>query len=691
MKTVFFVLSALLFPAWMWAAARQDSSVHRMKNATVIVKQNQIIASTGKMQRVWQWTGNGLLTTGLKNLVSNQEYVQTKAVQKCDWSLPGAISDTSKAEWLGVQVTEGNDEGFSNGYLQILSTIQYPQAKLLLQHIVWVYPNAVGVRTQLRVKALYGFDSKKVKTDEQTTNYYGNVMAVQGPRSDYLPLSFKQENQRRYWGYYNNPGGRHDPSRQMLKEQLVTGYPLFQTEDVNWASGISVEYNNGRHGVCVVKESPKCVNQPAHLTGAFYSSPNGLNVTGWGLGADEMLTNRFRECWATWTILWDGGNDGMQWALKKFDRTRYPVFPERDMFLMSNTWGGANPDGAQFTEEDYLMKEIPALADIGVEVMQIDDGWQKGGRFSDAKGFAPKYKNGWTDLKAKANQYGLRLGLWVTAQYVTTEELKKNIDDLGFISWKVDFDHLKNRQDYEDRIQKYRAVMQYAPMKTQFSLCPEYDDPRYGWYYCKEYGSIYFQNIQEGLPEHLTMVPYQVLMQQWLMSKYFNANKLQVMLQNPKRSDGKLSDAPQHGHAYCFAMGLPFSPVFFQSGQYLDAAGKKELKEFIALYKKYREGLFTAYTFPVGNLPDNKSWSGFQMLSEDGLKNNYLLLFREMHNNESAKKLSLKFLSGKTIRATNLRTNATSTKKVSADGTVDFSIKNPADFLFLKYEVVASK
>jgi hypothetical protein len=127
--------------------------------------------------------------------------------------------------------------------------------------------------------------------------------------------------------------------------------------------------------------------------------------------------------------------------------------------------------------------------------MQIDDGWQKGGRFSDARDFEPRYKDGWKTLKAEADKYHLRFGLWATAKYCTAAEMEKNIDELGFVSWKIDFDQLHTRSDYENRIKKYRAVLKYAPTKTQFTLCPEYDDPRYGWYYCKEYGSIYFQNL----------------------------------------------------------------------------------------------------------------------------------------------------------------------------------------------------
>jgi hypothetical protein len=160
------------------------------------------------------------------------------------------------------------------------------------------------------------------------------------------------------------------------------------------------------------------------------------------------------------------------------------------------------------------------------------------------------------------------------------------------------------------------------------------------------------------------------------------------MMQNPKRVNPKLSDAPQHSHAYSFAMGVPFIPCFFQSGQLLDPAGQEELKTFISKYKTHRESIFQCYSFPIGDKPDNKSWSGFQMVSEAGQKNNYLLLFRELHNNESVKKLNLKFLAGKTIKITNVETNAVITQKVDHEGNIDFKIMNPAGYLFLQYEVV---
>lgn len=680
-----FLLILLLCSLGLNVKAKAFDKTVAFKNAKVILNDHQITVSTGKIERSWVLTANGLQTISIKNQQSGKEYGNINGKYFCDWNLPGAINDSTKAELVNFDVKEDDDEGFSNKHLQVVTTLKYPDAKLEVQHVIWVYPDAPGIRTQLRVKALEGFSPKGLPDKEGKRMDCGHWIAVPSSRTEYLPLNFKVENARRYWGYYNNPGSRHDPSREMLEETVVTGYPVFITEDNNWASGLSVEYSNGNDGICVVKESPKCVNQQAHYTGSFYSGPDGLAVTGWGLTPEEIITDRYRECWATWTIVWTDGNDGMQLALKQFDRVRYPVFPERDMFILSNTWGPANPGGTQFTEEDFLMKEIPALAKLGIEVMQIDDGWQKGGGSSDARDFSPKYKNGWKDIKAEADKYGLRFGLWVTAQLSTTEEMNKNLDELGFISWKADFDHLANRNDYEARIKKYRDVLKHSWMKTQFTLCPEYDDPRYGWYFCKEYGSIYFQNIQESLPAHLTMVPYQVLRQHWLMSKYFNSNKLQVMLQNPKRTNPERSDAPEYSHSYCFAMGVPFVPCFFQSAQYLDPKGQEELKDFIAIYKKHREAIFNCYTFPIGEKPDNQSWSGFQMINDDHKGSNYILLFRELHNTQNQKTIQLKLLAGKTIKLTNVETGKSWTQKVQSIGNVNFTIDKPGAYQFIEY------
>ncbi|MCK9343303.1 MAG: hypothetical protein M0P33_05285, partial [Massilibacteroides sp.] len=392
-ETLFlFAITILLKSASVCAQILPNQS-YQMGKASVSITHNTILVNTGKIERQWRWTDHGLLTIALRDVQSNKSFPLVKKPLQCDWNLPGAISDsTSKAKLIALKIREGNDDGFINKYIEVSTTIRYEKAHLTLQQVIWVFPNAPGIRTQLRIKACQGFNPKGIISEEGTRVYYGNTLSVPSGQSAYLPLDLSVKNQRRYWGYYNDPGARHDQSRDMLKEQVVLGYPVFQDEDISWASGVSVDY--GDRGVMLVKESPKCVNQQGHNTGSFYTGPQGVKVTGWGLKPSEFVTDRFRECWATWTILYTKGNDGMQFALKQFDRIRYPVFPERDEMIINDTWGPANPGGQQFAKEAYLLKEIPLLADLGIDVLRIDDGWQKNPWKGDKEEFLPRYEDG---------------------------------------------------------------------------------------------------------------------------------------------------------------------------------------------------------------------------------------------------------------------------------------------------------
>lgn len=43
------------------------------------------------------------------------------------------------------------------------------------------------------------------------------------------------------------------------------------------------------------------------------------------------------------------------------------------------------------------------------------------------------------------------MGLWVAIRNATLESMERNLDELGYITWKADFDYLANRGDYEQR------------------------------------------------------------------------------------------------------------------------------------------------------------------------------------------------------------------------------------------------
>ena len=136
------------------------------KNARVVYRNNKISVSTGRIERTWEWTGNGLLTTSIKNQVTGKEYAKRYGRFRCDWDLPGAINDSSFAEFDDLEISENDDEGFISRHLQVITTINYPDAKLKVQHLIWVFPGAPGIRTQLLIKAMEGFSPAGLPDNE---------------------------------------------------------------------------------------------------------------------------------------------------------------------------------------------------------------------------------------------------------------------------------------------------------------------------------------------------------------------------------------------------------------------------------------------------------------------------------------------------------------------------------------------
>ena len=125
----------------------------------------------------------------------------------------------------------------------------------------------------------------------------------------------------------------------------------------------------------------------------------------------------------------------------------------------------------------------------------------------------------------------------IRSYYVSEEELLTNQKELGVATWKFDFDKLEDHDAFANRVKGIRDFIKKTDNSTQTSWCPEYDDQRYGWYSpVRECGPMYFQNIQNNLPNHLVYVPYITLRHHWMMAKYYNMNDLQCHWQNPSRT-----------------------------------------------------------------------------------------------------------------------------------------------------------
>ena len=150
----------------------------KLKNASVTVVGDTLIASTGKIERKWCWNETGLKTISIKDLLLNREWGKERPEVTCDWNLPGAINPNSQATFVSLEARKSDDEGFINPHLELITHLRYDSARLEVQHVVWVFPDTPGIRTQLRVKAMDGFNPEGLPEKETTRNYYGHTLSV---------------------------------------------------------------------------------------------------------------------------------------------------------------------------------------------------------------------------------------------------------------------------------------------------------------------------------------------------------------------------------------------------------------------------------------------------------------------------------------------------------------------------------
>ena len=468
----------------------------KLKEARAFTKGDMLNITTGKTTRVWKLTNSGLLTQFVINGETQLE--TTTSPHQSDWNLTGILPNDTKGELVALTAKKANDDGFTSDYLEVTAEFEYPKQGVGVKYMVWAYPNVTGLRTQLFVKKL--------------ANYQPSTDTSGLARAEYLPLK-TDGLQTRLIGYYNHTQGRNNREDEILREETAND----KTAAYNWASVIDVQ--SAEDGLMIVQESHKCVNQPGVNSGAYHVDGSGISASGMGIGV-ENLTDQYRPLWAYWLVTYKGGDSERQLALKQFDRTRYPIDPKRDIYIMANSWGsGAAKDESLYaSREANILAEIQSQKDLGIDLQQVDDGWQ-GTQYhtwdvvakttSKTYGEYEVYPEGWKNIKALAAEEGIRLGLWA-AWGIPGEDLLKHYRSGGFTSYKLDFANLKDYETFHGFINKIRDFILATEHKVRVNWDVTENPARIGYYFGREYGNIYLENRKPMKPPHVVYHPYLV-------------------------------------------------------------------------------------------------------------------------------------------------------------------------------------
>ncbi len=329
-------------------------------------------------------------------------------------------------------------------------------------------------------------------------------------------------------------------------------------------------------------------------------------------------------------------------------------------FIMSNTWGDRSQDSAVC--EEFLLKEIACAAEMGVDIVQIDDGWQKGrsansavvtngvwnGGFweSDPDFWTPdpnRFPNGFGPLCRAAYEHGIALGLWfspdATGDYANwqrdAEVLLGIYRMYGIRHFKLDGMHIVSKTGEKNFLRMCFRLMMESEGRIAFQMDIT-NDLRPGWFYEKDLGTLFVENRYSDWGNYF---PHNTLRNLWQTAKYIPAQKMLYEVLNLRRNADKylLEDgtpdplAPQgYDPDYIFASVMVSNPLIWCEMQHLMPEDRQALSGIIAVYKRYRDDFVEV--IPAGDCPDGFSLTGFYIR---GGEHDYYIGLRELSEQDT--------------------------------------------------------
>lgn len=353
---------------------------------------------------------------------------------------------------------------------------------------------------------------------------------------------------------------------------------------------------------------------------------------------------------------YEGGAAGRTRALQQFQRSRAQVSPEhRTPRFLSNTWGDRSRDSRICRA--FMEKEIEAGARLGVEVVQIDDGWQKGISSNSARaagkgvwsGFwatqadfwepdPVKFPGGLQPLAQLAAAKGMSLGLWFAPDSVNDfANWEKDAAcltafhrTLGVKHFKIDGVMAPNARALANLKNFFATVLRNTENKVVFDLDVT-AQLRPGYFGLLGTGPLFVENRYTDMHKYW---PHQTLRNLWQLSAWVDPNRLRMEFLNQARNVEKYADDPLAPARY--APDALFASIFFANplGWFevsnLPANYFEQVAPLVKVWKSVRAELFGGTILPLGQAPDGNAWTGLASLSENN-SSALVLAFRELN------------------------------------------------------------
>ena len=446
----------------------------------------------------------------------------------------------------------------------------------------------------------------------------------------------------------------------------------------------------------------------AGVSAAAEAAPNGT-APDFEVDASKGLVRIFRTGFPVAGVAYRGGRTGRIRALHAAQRRIRRYEPGRDGLFVSNTWGDRSRDAR--IREDFLLREIEAGARLGVDVVQIDDGWECGRSVNSAAAAAgatqgswdgywacdprfwdpdpERFPNGLGPVVAAARARGMRFGLWFGPDSShDAENWRRDADRLLELHRRdgidyVKIDSLKTRSPLA--LRRQRALFDRLLEESGGRLVTDLDvtaELRPGYFGLPDIGPLFVENRYTDWHNHW---PHQTLRTLWSLAQAVDPVRLRMEVLNPLRTRDAYAGDPLAPAAYradtLFAIAMAGSPLGWFETSGLAEETIAEMRPLVDVWKRERARFHGGGAVPVLAKPDGVSWTGFVSGDEDG-RGGYALLFRELDPGEECALDVTDILPGARCAGV-LAGRGTASL---ADGILRVRIPAPLDYLWVRME-----
>lgn len=352
-----------------------------------------------------------------------------------------------------------------------------------------------------------------------------------------------------------------------------------------------------------------------------------------------------------------GGAEGRTRALQDYQRSVRPYVPGRDGVFLANTWGDCNRDTR--INEAFLLEEVRAASELGVEVLQVDDGWQTGksmnSAFANGKGvwngywavspdfWVPdpkRFPHGLAAVTKAAGEKGVRFGLWYAPDSSNdAANWERDADWILKLHGECGIDYFKLDS------MKTTGALSLSRQKSLFDKVTGGSDGRIvidmdvtaekrpGYFGMMKAGPLFVENRYTDWKSYW---PHLTLRTLWSLSEVVDPVRMRMEVLNPLRNRELYGDDPLAPAAYppetLFAIVMAASPLGWFEVQNLAPETVSAWKPLIATWKREREAMAACNVLPVGARPDGVSWTGLVFTPREAGRPGYGLFFRELAN-----------------------------------------------------------